>query len=131
MEEIEVNEETANAAEVVGSEPASQDSSPSVRLHHAELDLKTIPYEQIEFAAEELKDMASGFRFLADCLPLEAQTAHRQLNLCAKMCDERADKLFYDSCEHVWTGPKNPDTPDGAGEYVEFCEHCGAENQEC
>ena len=101
-----------------------------MELFHENIELKSVPYEQIEFAAEELTDMASRLRFMRDCLPEVAQTARKQIEACAKQCDERANKLRYDSCEHVWIGHKNPNTPDGPGDYFEFCDKCGAEKQD-
>lgn len=32
--------------------------------------------------------------------------------------------------EHKWTGHKNDDTPDGPGEYLEYCKICGGGNTE-
>ena len=29
--------------------------------------------------------------------------------------------------EHKWVGHKNPNTSDGPGEYVEYCDNCGSE----
>jgi hypothetical protein len=92
--------------------------------------LKAVPYEAIEFAAGELKALAARFRFLRECLPELADMSRCQLDMCAKMIDRRADALFYDSCAHVWKGWKNPGTPDGPGEYYEYCDLCGCENQE-
>lgn len=34
---------------------------------------------------------------------------------------------FVEYCDHKWVGHKNPNTPDGPGEYVKFCDNCGAE----
>lgn len=31
--------------------------------------------------------------------------------------------------DHKWTGHKNNDTPDGPGEYFEYCEHCGKRHE--
>lgn len=97
---------------------------------HKPTDLKTLPYEAIEFAAEELRRMARTFRFLNGCLPDVAERSKGQLMRCAEMLDRRSDVLFYDSCEHVWKGHKNPDTPDGPGEWIEFCDLCGSEKQD-
>lgn len=33
-----------------------------------------------------------------------------------------------ETCEHEWAGHKNPDTPDGPGEWIEYCKKCGMEN---
>jgi hypothetical protein len=31
------------------------------------------------------------------------------------------------NCRHKWVGHRNPGTPDGPGEYVEYCDHCGTD----
>lgn len=115
----------------MAQENAGEDySGVGISFHIPRTDLKTLPYEAIEFAAEELRGEARAFRFLSRCLPDAAVGAKGQLMKCAEMLDRRADVLFYDSCEHVWKGWKNPGTPQGPGDYIEYCDLCGAEKQD-
>lgn len=37
-------------------------------------------------------------------------------------------KIVWVQCEHEWEGHKDPNTPNGPGEYHEICRKCGAEN---
>ncbi|MCI0393296.1 MAG: hypothetical protein MOB07_31590 [Acidobacteria bacterium] len=47
-----------------------------------------------------------------------------------RVADEVIGLVLYEDCEHVWKGHKNPNTPDGPGEWVEYCDACGAEKRE-
>lgn len=42
--------------------------------------------------------------------------------------EARKEREAQENCVHEWVGHKNPNTPDGPGEWIEYCKHCGMEN---
>lgn len=94
------------------------------------LSLTEIPYESIEFAVSELREMARRFRFLSNCLPDNVGAAAKnQLLRCARMTDQRADRLLYESCKHEFEMITQPGSVHGPAEHFKVCKNCGSEDQ--
>jgi hypothetical protein len=92
-------------------------------------DVRAVPYEVVEFAHDELKEMASRLRFSADCLP-DGVVAQKQIRINAELLERRATSLLYEHCEHEFEWVTQPGTVHGPVERFHVCKHCGAENQE-
>jgi hypothetical protein len=92
-------------------------------------DVQSLCYETVEFAHDELKEMASRLRFGADCLP-DGLAAQTQLRSDAEMLERRAADLLYDHCEHEFEWVVQPGTVHGPAERFHVCKDCGAENRE-
>lgn len=92
-------------------------------------DVKLLPYEAVEFAHEELKEMAARLRFGADCLS-GGVSSQKQARHDAEMIERRAADLLYEHCEHQFEGIIQPGTSDSPAEHFSVCKHCGAENQD-
>lgn len=79
-------------------------------------DVRQLSYEAVEFAHEELKEMALRLRFCADCLP-NGVAAQKQCRHDAEMIERRAADLLYEHCEHEfkWDNTaRNGEWPSGA-----------------
>lgn len=64
-------------------------------------DVRALPYEVVEVAHDELKEMALRLRFSADCLP-DGVVAQKQIRINAEMLERRAATLLYEHCEHQY-----------------------------
>lgn len=91
-------------------------------------DVRQLSYEAVEFAHEELKEMALRLRFCADCLP-DGVAAQKQCRHDAEMIERRAADLLYEHCKHEFDWITQPGTADGPAEHFCVCNHCGTEKR--
>jgi hypothetical protein len=92
-------------------------------------DVRQLPYEAVEFAHDELREMATRLRFGGDCLP-DGVPAQKQIRADAEMLERRAADLIYEHCEHEFETMVQQCTADGLAERFRPCKRCGAESRE-
>jgi len=95
----------------------------------AEFDIRHLPYETIEFAHDELKEMALRLRFGADCLPDDVP-AQKQSRNNAEMLERRAADLLYEHCNHEFEWVVQPGSVNSPSERFHVCKNCGVENRD-